>query len=1299
MESAVCPSCGEANPERARLCGMCRTSLSGDGPAGDGGKLVTVVTSDLKGSTALGEQLDPESLREVLNRYFAVMRVVFESHGGSIEKIIGDAIVAVFGLPFRHDDDPVRAVEAAVETQRALATLNDELEQLWGVRLVNRTGVATGIVHFGRDAEGQHVLIGDTMDESTAMEQNAPPLEVLMAASTYAAVRDLVVAEDMGPKSPKGSDLQIESHRLVSVHSRAAEAETQPPEPAPGMRICQVCGDESPERYRYCITCGASATNATARDSRKTVTIVFANPKPHTDSGAPLEPTAFTDVMTRYFEAMKVALERHGGTVEKFIGDAVMAVFGLPVRHEDDALRAVRAAADMQAALPDLNEAFDREHGVRLLNHIGVNTGEVIATGDASTGQRLVTGDAVNTAARLEQAAGAAEIILGELTHRLTRDQVEVEVVPPLSLKGKAEPVPAYRLVRVRDQPVERTSQTSRFVGRGVEMARLSEALFSAKDQRAARLTTVVGDAGVGKSRLIREFAAATRHEARLIRGRCLPYGDGITFWPLSEAIRGAASIASEDAPEVAIARIRALLEPPAANIGDPGPIVDRVASMMGLTTAQFPVPELMWGARRLIETIAESLPVLMVIDDVHSAEKTFLEFIDHVLEASTKAPIVILCTARHELRERHPEWSSAHEAQTIELLPLTGSETGELLDDLLVGLDAPIRDRIATAADGNPLYAEQIVSMLQETGAIRRDGDRWISTRVGGELAIPPTVQALVAARLDALGASERAVIEPASVIGMSFAEEAIEELVESEIRTALESELGSLMAKQLVRRATGDEPLYRFGHLVIRDTAYGSLLKRIRAALHERFVVWAERVNRERGRETEFEEILGYHLEQAYRYRTELGVIDADARGVGERAAAKLSNAGRRALARGDLPAAASLLKRSTDLLPRESAVRLELLVDLGETSMQQARFDAATETLDGAIELAGEIGEARFAVRAGLIRASVDQFRGAEGAGARALQAAAEATRVLEPLGDHAGLARAWRVVAMNEIIQGHLASASEATERVVEHANAIGDVRLVSRTATPIAYVLLHGPTPVGPAIAQCEELLANIGGDRKVEAVILSTLAVLRAMTGAFDEARQLYRRGQEMLAELGAGTDAASTSIDSHRVELLAGDLEAAERELRRDYDVLAELDESYFRSTIAADLAVVRWRRGDPVDAVRFAEIAEQIADEDDVLTQVPWRLARAEVAASRGEGDGARALAEAAVDLARATELPLLQADALVGLGRVLVALGAGESSGPPWREALTLYEQKGDEVSAAGVRRLLGGAVAMS
>jgi class 3 adenylate cyclase/tetratricopeptide (TPR) repeat protein len=1295
MDDRACPSCGEANPPAARLCGVCGTSLVRDEAAGEVRREITLVTSDLKGSTALGERLDPEALREVLNRYFSVMRAVFESHGGTIEKIIGDAIVAVFGLPFRHDDDPIRALEAAAESQRALVLLNDELDQGWGVRLTVRTGVASGEVTFGRAEAGQHVLLGPPVELSGVMEQNAPSYEVLVAESTYDQVRDVVEVEAMPPVSPKNSDEQFPAYRLISVQARAEAAEAVAPVPVEGMRICPSCGDQSPDRYRYCNTCGASLTEHVAKESRRTVSIVFAMPKVHPiggesgGDGAAPAPEALRDVMSAYFDAMRAALERHGGTVEKFIGDAVMAVFGLPVRHEDDALRAIRAAADMQAALPALNEAFRRDRGLELENHIGVNTGEVIA-GDASTGQRLVTGDAVNTAARLEQAAGPGEIVLGDLTYRLARGQLEIEFIPPLTLKGKAEPVPAYRLVRVgaptEVQPADTTTTATPFVGREAEMGRLSEALGDAMTGRKARLVTLVGDAGVGKSRLIREFAARAAESTRVARGRCLPYGDGITFWPLAEVVREAAGILGDDTPEQAIARIRALCAS-----DEQEAIVERVASAMNLTATPFPVPELMWGGRRLLEAIAGRQPLTMIIDDIHSAETTFLEFIDHLLENVDGASILLLCSARHEIAERHAEWLEAHDADTIRLEPLTESESGQIVEELLGTLEGSVRERITAVSEGNPLYVEQIVSMLIETGEIQRGMDGWVARGGSEAIKIPPTVEALVAARLDALDQEERAVVEPAAVIGLSFPMDAVDELVEAAIRDHLEAELAGLTGKQLVRRAPGDEVIYRFGHQIIRDTAYGGLLKRLRALLHERFVTWAERVNRERGRETEFEEILGYHLEQAYRYRTELGVVTEEDRGVGERAAQKLASAGRRANERGDGPAAVSLLRRAAALLPRESHFRLELLVDLGEATMNQGRFDEGRTILNEARATAGELGEPRLEVRGALLLAAVDQFQGT-GTTAQALETARHAIDVLEAADDRAGLARAWRVVMTTELNQGHLEEASAAVEHVVGEARASGDQRLAARSAAAIAYVLLRGPTPVREAIEQCRDLIATVTTNRVTQAIVESTMAVLTAMDGSIDQARELYRHSQSVLTELAGGVDALAGSIDSSRVELLAGDPEGARRELVRDYDALTAIDETFFRSTIAGQLAGVLQLLGEPAEARRYADVAAAIGDDDDILTQVLWRIARARLAASAGDADEAVGLGQAAVELASRTTDGLLRAEALETLGDVFAALGLRESAEPPWREALQLFEAKGDVLSARALSERL-------
>jgi class 3 adenylate cyclase/tetratricopeptide (TPR) repeat protein len=1271
---------------------MCGSPLRlDDEAAGEVHREVTLVTSDLKGSTALGERLDPEALREVLNRYFAVMRAVFESHGGTIEKIIGDAIVAVFGLPFRREDDPLRAIEAAAESQRALATLNDELEQGWDVRLVVRTGVATGEVTFGRAEGGQHVLLGEPVDISTVMEQNSPPLEVLVHESTQALVGDHAEWEAHEPVSPKGSTELLNAFRLVSVHDRADEGEAIVPEAAPGMRICPSCGEQSPERMRLCTICGASLSASIAVESRRVVTIVFAMPKVHSLADEAPGPEVMRDVMSRYFEGMRGALERHGGTVEKFIGDAVMAVFGLPVRHEDDALRGVRAAADMQVALDALNPEFRREFGLELSNHIGVNSGEVIA-GDASTAQRMVTGDAVNTAARLEQAAGSGEVVLGDLTYRLARDQIEVEFMAPLELKGKAEPVPAYRLVRATAAADAERSHGTPFVGREEEMGRLSGGLQEAIEHRAAQLVTVVGDAGVGKSRLIREFAGAARAQAQLVRGRCLPYGDGITFWPLAEVVREAAGITSEDTPRIATRRIDRLLERGAAE--DREAVVERIAAAINLSDAQFPVAELMWGGRRFLETIAAEHPVVMLVDDLHWAEATFLDFLDHLLETVESASLLILGSARHEIAERHPEWAASHEPMLINLQPLSDADAGQIVEELLGSLEAPIRARIAEVAEGNPLYVEQIVSMLVETGAIERGIDGWVAREGSGALQIPPTVQALVAARLDALQSEERSVVDPASVIGLSFPMDAVAELVEEQVRPRLGDDLDVLVTKQLVRRLAEDDVIYRFGHQVIRDTAYGSLLKRARAALHERFVSWAERVNRERGRELEFEEILGYHLEQAYRYRESLGVIDAEARDVAERAAEKLSSAGRRAFARGDTPAAASLIRRAVDLLEPGDPRRLDLIPDLGETLLTMARFSEATTELDAALESAQVAGDARAAARITIARMLTDLFSGEATERKDMLETANLLLATLTELEDEGGVARAWRYLLFVHANAGRFDDMAMAAEQLMEHAGLAGEDRLVRRGAAIYTTAVVLGSTPVDQAIEHCEGLLERVAGDRRSEAIVFGALAQLHAMAGDFELARTLYRREQEYLESLGPSRELASTSMDSARVEVLAGDLARAESELRRDDMELEALGERYFRSTVDGLLAMVLWQQGSG-DADVFCRKAEELADPDDTGSQIYWRLARAGLTVAEDPA-AARRIADEAVSLAASTSGPTILADALRGRADVVTLLGDRDQARQDLEYALELYRRKGDVVSAAATEQRLAGSV---
>jgi predicted ATPase/class 3 adenylate cyclase len=1057
--------------------------------------------------------------------------------------------------------------------------------------------------------------------------------------------------------------------------------------------VCPNCGEENPARFRLCGYCGtALAPSLPPQEVRKTVTIVFSDLKGSTNLGEALDPESLREVMTRYFDSMKAVLERHGGTIEKYIGDAVMAVFGLPRLHEDDALRAVRAAHGMQQALIDLNRELLAVYGVELTNRTGVNTGEVVA-GDPTTGQRLVTGDAVNVAARLEQAAPANEILIGGLTYALVRGQVDVEPVEPLELKGKAERVPAYRL---RGLSVGDASSRHELplVGRDRELALLEETLADAYVTQRCRLVTVVGDAGVGKSRLIREFLEEHETEALTLRGRCLSYGEGITFWPVAEAVRMAASIAEDDTPEAARTRLLELLDP---DDGERDQIADRVAAAIGLTPAQVPVSEIFWGIRRLFEALATERPLIVLFDDIHAAAPTFLDLIDHLVESSTRVPIVIVCSARRELQETHPAWAERSSGSTVMLDPLTPADAELFIDRLLgeASLPPSVRRRVVEAAEGNPLYVEQMVSMLADQGLAGSGTD---ATRQNlGDLIVPPSIQALIAARLDLLSREERAVVEPASVIGLVFPEQAVHELVPDAVRPTLERHLETLGRKQFVRTADvgvalDDAAAYRFHHILIRDSAYNGLLKRARATLHERFVAWAEEVNRERDREQEYEEILGYHLEQAYRYRTELGPLDAEGRSIGRRAAVRLAAAGRRAFARGDLPAATNLLGRAAALREADDPERIELLGDLGEAHLERGTFAEAIATLDEAAAAAERIGDARLGARAMLTRLAVALYAGDAGAAGAALGGADRAIVTFEESADRAGLARAWRLLMVAHGTQGRYDEAAAAADQVVEHATAAGDMRMAARGAAGYASVALRGSLAAPIVLERCDGLLAQFRGDRKAEAVIAGVLAQLYAMRGDFTRGRELNEDQRRMLADLGPSVTAVSTSIERARVESLAGDLAAAERELRADDAALEELGESYYRSTVVAMLAVVLAQQGRLDEAEPFVVLAEELADDDDVLSQVLWRTARARLLVERGSADEAIAEARRAVDLAADSADIDLLGDAWRELGEVLIRAERSDEAGPPLREALANFERKENVVSAARVRELL-------
>jgi class 3 adenylate cyclase/tetratricopeptide (TPR) repeat protein len=1055
------------------------------------------------------------------------------------------------------------------------------------------------------------------------------------------------------------------------------------------MKVCTACGVENPEIARFCLACGTQLAEARPpQETRKVVTIVFSDLKGSTSLGEALDSEALREVMTRYFDAMRGELERHGGVIEKFIGDAVMAVFGLPRLHEDDALRAVRAAAGMQAALEALNVELERHYGVQLTNRTGVNTGEVVA-GDPTSGQRLVTGDAVNVAARLEQAAGEREVLLGELTYRLVRDSVEVQEVEPLALKGKAEPVPAYQLVRVKDTGDVDLRRAAPFFGRERELARLETIFTEAINTSSARLATVVADAGVGKSRLTAEFVDQIADRAISLAGRCLPYGDGITFWPLAEALKTAAGVVNDDDGQDALAKLSVL------TAGAEEGVTDRLAAMIGLRPEPFPMEELSWGMRRFLEHLAAERPVVLVVEDIHWAEPTLLELIEHLVQAIDDAPVLVLCLTRPTLVDESPDWGRGARATRIELGPLDADASRSMVESFLGGgtLDPQVLDRVVMAAEGNPLFAEQLLRMLVDEGVLERRNGSWHAMGPLSDLHVPPTIQALLAARLDTLAGGERAVIEPASVVGYVFADAAVTALAPPEVSPRVTTELTTLAQKHLVHPVEeGDEGHHRFQHIMIRDTAYDGILKRARADLHERFVVWADSVNRDRV--AEFEEILGYHLEQAWTYLSELGPLDDHGLAIGADGSRRLSSAGRRAFVRGDTSAAAGLLGRAVALLPADDPERLRLLPEHGEALLMAGQFEAAAAVLDEAIENRGIAPVA--AARASLVLQLVRLRAGdAEGWGRRTFeQEIASAIEVFEQAGDDSGLAMAWRLRGWEAGAACRFGECAEAFSRALELAREAGDVRQERRAATGYAVAASLGPTTVDDAIARCEWCIEQTAGDRQSEGYLLSVLGGLYAMQGAFDHARALVARGRALLEELGLDVEVARIDLEAWRVETLAGDLDAAEREARRAYDLLDAHGEKYLLSTVAGSLAQTLLERGGPVgEAELLADRTRSLATEADVGTQALWRCVKGRILAGRGSYAEAEALVREGVEVLQATDAVLLQLDAYLDLGDVLSAAGNTVGARGAYDAAWRLAEEKGGVVAFETIGHRLG------
>ncbi len=991
-----------------------------------------------------------------------------------------------------------------------------------------------------------------------------------------------------------------------------------------------------------------------AAAARKTVSVLFCDLADSTMLGERLDPEQLRELLGTWYEEMRIAVERHGGTVEKFIGDAVMAVFGLPRAHEDDALRAVRAALDMQQAVERLNASLEPRNVPELRIRIGINTGEVVTGDEAAT---LATGDAVNTAKRLEEAAAAGEILIGAVTQRLVRHASQLVPLAPVAAKGKSAPVEAWRVVEAiaGAESFARRWDTP-LIGRTRELSLLRDELAASADVRECRLVTVIGSAGVGKTRLVSELVAEVGGDATVAAGRCLPYGDGITFWPLTELLR---RLGGEQAVVDAM-----------GNEADAALVVERLRVVAGSGAA--PPEELFWAVRRLFEVLARRRPLLVLLEDVHWAEPTLLDLVEHVSRWSRDAPILLLCVAREELLEERPGWEGAH----VRLEPLSTGEAAELLDALDGGamLSPDLRERVTEVAQGNPLYTEQLVAMLAE------------DARATAELVtLPPTIQALLAARLDRLAPADRDVLERAAVVGKDFWPGAVAALGSGD--ETIGPMLLGLVRRELVEPAVSSIPGedgFRFRHALIRDAAYAGIPKRTRADLHERFAGWLELHDRR-------DELVGYHLENAYRYREELDAVDDHTRLLGERAGELLTAAGGRALASDDVPAAVNLLERGVSLLPRAGGSRGYALLDLAVALMRSGAFAAAEGALEEALGLGRAAGDRRLELRTLIEREFFRIFTNAETSDEEMTRVAEEAIPVLEELGDHSGVAKAWHLLSEPPVNACRWGERAAALEHALEHARRAGDAREAAFVAASLMQAIQLGPTPVDAAVERAHFFLRESEDDRLLTASILSSLAVLLAMRGAFADARAQWARAQSLWEDLGMAHRRAIRAMDASAIELLAGDAAAAERELRTGYRMLEEIGEMHVRPTIAAYLAAALAQEDRSADAEELAGVAESHATEDDIVTQVMWRVARAQVQARAGEAAEAERLAREAVELAAPTDFLDLQATAFLALARVLRAAGSPDAAVVA-AEARTVYELKGNVVGAGWAAALV-------
>ena len=1031
------------------------------------------------------------------------------------------------------------------------------------------------------------------------------------------------------------------------------------------MPACSACGASNAADARFCSACGVRLTQDGAALTRKTVTTLHSDLAGFTTLSERLDPESMHTVMGRYFSAMHGAIDRHGGQVEKYIGDAIMAIFGHPVLHEDDALRAARCALEMREALTQLNRELEAGWGVTLHARYGLATGEV-AFARMGAQPFFALGDAVNLAQRLEAAAPADEVLINDETARLLGTGARLQRLDPLHLKGKSEPVQAWRLVALPAAGESAPPASApRMVGRDRERAMLQGALADVRAEQRARLIGVLGAAGVGKSFLVRSFLSEAEESATTLFGRCLSYGEGITFWPLATIVEQLVGRADE-------AAIATFL----GDDEDARWVAARVARAVGFAPGAAPIEEIQLAVRRLFEAAARRRPLVVAVEDIHWAEPTLLDVLEHVATHARDVPLLLVFLARPELLKRQ---LSSPMADPVLLSPLSEGESERLLQQLDPGLalEADERTRLLGAAEGNPFFLEQLVAVRQETGA---------------NAATPGTIQVVLAARIDALAPAERAVIDCAAVEGRQFHRGVVAELLAARHADALDDALRSLVERDLIRPARPDlsgEEGYRFSHILIGEAVYRLLPKTQRADLHERYARWLEA--RPAG-DRDLGEIIGYHFEQAYQCSTDLHPgKGSDQLRLAQSGARHLSAVGHVALGRGDVPAAVNLLGRAANLFDDDEPELGWLLPELGSALTQAGSLPEAERVLSAAVTRASARGEAVHEAHT-LVGLLFTRLRLDTGPAAREVHRRfPDLLATFSENDDDLGLDRLWRLRAQVHWIEGS-GEADAAWELGVEHAARAGDEEGRADGLCWLASSAFSGPMPALDGIARCEAVRVDLQGNHLAQAFVLQPLAALRAMRGEWATARALLAESNAMVAELGNTLLTAAVRYYEAFVALLGDDPAGAEVALRDGHRWLQEKQETALRADIVVMLARAIYAQGRLDEAYDLTLAAEQEADPNDRSPQIGWRTVRAAILARRGDTTEAERLTTDVLALVEHTDWLNDHADALMTRAEVLTACGEHAAAGEATQAALALYERKGNVTTAENVRAKL-------